>query len=92
MKKCEMDLSHNSSLHGGRYAFSRTISDILCTFKRFHNFIFSSECEMGISRTWCQSGEFVLECEKVRSMRETTEYYDRLSTITLPVNLGMFLY
>ena len=32
------------------YAFSRTISDVLC--------------EMGISRTWCQSGEFVLECEK----------------------------
>ena len=22
------------------YAFSRTISDVLCTFKRFHNFIF----------------------------------------------------
>ena len=23
-----------------KYAFSRTISDVLCTFKRFHNFIF----------------------------------------------------
>ena len=22
------------------YAFSRTISDVLCTFKRFHNFMF----------------------------------------------------
>ena len=32
------------------YAFSRTITDVLC--------------EIGLSRTWCQSGEFVLECEK----------------------------
>ena len=26
--------------HEPLYAFSRTISDVLCTFKRFHNFIF----------------------------------------------------
>ena len=32
------------------YAFSSTISDALCTFKRFHNLFFSPE--------------FVLECEK----------------------------
>ena len=43
------------SMRDWRREFSRTISDVLCTFKRFHNFI--CECEMGISRTWCQSGE-----------------------------------
>ena len=49
------------------YAFYRTFSDVLCIFKRFHNFIFSPECEMAIARTWCQSGEFVLECKKVET-------------------------
>ena len=24
---------------------------------------------MGLSRTWCQSGEFVLECEKIRTLK-----------------------
>ena len=41
---CEMGLSQHkspksfTSLYA--YAFSRTISDVLCTFKRFHNLIF----------------------------------------------------
>ena len=28
------------------YAFSRTISDVLCTFKRFHNFIFHQSARL----------------------------------------------
>ena len=50
----------------GHMHFLARFPMFLCTFKRFHNFIFP-ECEMGISRTWCQSGEFVLECENMRS-------------------------
>ena len=76
-------------------AFSRTISDVLCIFRRFHNFHFSPECEIAIPRTWCQGGEFVLECENYiwrtgiyvkASMYKVTniwsEYTNSINTIT----------
>ena len=48
------------------YAFTRTISDVCALLNVF---IISSDCEMGISWTWCQSGEFVLECDKIGCSR-----------------------
>ena len=49
------------------YAFSRTISDVLCTFKRFHNFIFHRNARWAYLGPGVKVGEFVLECENISS-------------------------
>ena len=51
---------------------------------------FLPECEMGISRTWCQSGEFVLECENIPvyevhvcSVYKPSQYTRYMSTLCI---------
>ena len=58
------------------YAFSRTISGLLCTFRRFHNFIFRDASARWVYLgTGVKSGEFVLECEKIE---RSSQYLPRL--------------
>ena len=50
------------------YAFSRTISDVLCTFMRFHNFIFRQ------SARWVYLGPGVKVGSLLWSARKGSDY------------------
>ena len=65
------------------YAFSRTISDVLCTFKRFHNFIFHQ------SARWVYLGPGVKVGSLLWSARKEVE---RVINIFSPSVIGQFIY